>query len=155
MKAADVFVVVDRRGEVMGPFTRDQACEYAEIWNRDCPDEAPHVVKMREEVKGHPRARSRAEPRTEMAMTNEERASVWLHANWPSHQVWSGDVAAALTALLDAVDREARVIASNESMERVREADRLFVRYGLAENEDVVAWASGGQPVLSNQKQRA
>ena len=57
MKATDVVVVVDRRGEVMGPFTRQQADEYAELWDRDCPDEAPHVVKMREEVRRRKRGR--------------------------------------------------------------------------------------------------
>lgn len=52
-----VVVVVDRRGEVMGPFTRQQADEYAELWDRDCPDGAPHVVKTREEVRRRKRGR--------------------------------------------------------------------------------------------------
>jgi hypothetical protein len=59
MTASDVFVVVDRIGEVMGPFTREQADEYAELWDRDCPDEAPHIVKTREEAKGLSGARAR------------------------------------------------------------------------------------------------
>jgi hypothetical protein len=33
-------------------------------------------------------------------MTAEEHVSAWLHAHWPPHQVWSGEVAASLTALL-------------------------------------------------------
>jgi hypothetical protein len=57
MKATDVVVVVDRRGEVMGPFTRQQADEYAELWDRNCPDGAPHVVKTREEVRRRKRGR--------------------------------------------------------------------------------------------------
>jgi hypothetical protein len=44
-----------------------------------------------------------------MGMTNEERASAWLHANWPSHQVWSGKVAASLTALLVDVRADERL----------------------------------------------
>jgi hypothetical protein len=47
---------------------------------------------------------------TSDGLTNEERASTWLHANWPSHQIWSVDVAASLTALLvgDRVDEVMR-----------------------------------------------
>jgi len=59
MTSSGVFVVVDRIGEVMGPFTREQADEYAELWDRDCPDEAPHVVKTREEANGLIGARAR------------------------------------------------------------------------------------------------
>ncbi len=42
-------------------------------------------------------------------MTNEQRARTWLHANWPPHQVWSGDVAASLTALLVDVRADERL----------------------------------------------
>ena len=47
-------------------------------------------------------------------MTNAERASAWLHANWPPHQVWSGDVAKALTESLDAVRDEGIVDAMHD-----------------------------------------
>ena len=67
--AGDVFVVVDRRGEVMGPFTRQQADEYAELWDRDCPDEAPHVVKTRESVKRP--ARTQPEPDSRCITTGD------------------------------------------------------------------------------------
>lgn len=37
-------------------------------------------------------------------MTNRERASAWLHATWPSHQIWPSSAADSLAALLDEVD---------------------------------------------------
>ena len=79
-------------------------------------------------------------------MTNEERAAGYLGTVWATVSPEQID---ALTAEFDAVEREAKVAVSNSVLERVREADRLFVRYGLDKNKDVVEWASGGQPVVA------
>jgi hypothetical protein len=70
-----------------------------------------------------------------MTLTNEERASAWLHANWPSHQVWSDDVASSLTALLAEVRAEERLDRALEVAkvaEPVGAAREPFISGGVA-----------------------
>ena len=42
-----------------------------------------------------------------VTMTNRERASAWLHAAWPSRQLWPSSAADSLAAMLDEVRDDA------------------------------------------------
>lgn len=40
-----IYEIVDAVGRVEGPFTRAAARSYARLWDRDCSDVAPHMVR--------------------------------------------------------------------------------------------------------------